>query len=61
MYNSAKKEESKYKKKMSQTGGGPPPSPPNFTEEYELLCDTVPGEMKMGQNVFDTYVVKTSE
>lgn len=56
-----KKEESNYKKKMRQTGGGPPPSPPNFSEEHELLCETLPGEIKMGENVFDTFVVNTSE
>ena len=59
--NSVKKEDSKYKKKVTQTGGGPLPSPPNFSEEHEMLCEALPGEMKMGQNVFDTYIVRTSE
>ena len=41
--NSVKKEETKYKGKLTQTGGGPPPSPPNYSEEHEMLCGTLPG------------------
>lgn len=53
-----RKEESKYKKRLRQTADGPPPSPPNFSEEHELLCETMPGEMKRRQKVTDTSFVK---
>ena len=53
-YNSVKKEESDYSKKLKQTGGGPPPSP-KFSEEHDLLSETLAAEIKMGQKTFDTF------
>ncbi|MPD00414.1 hypothetical protein E2C01_095884 [Portunus trituberculatus] len=54
-YNSVKKEERDYSKKLKQTGGGPPPSPPKFSEEHDLLSETLAAELKMGQKTFDTF------